>query len=93
MEILEDLSRTATLSSWFVIFTFQGLLLNISRVCTLNIIFIVLCPQTDFEKDVDMACRSGKLQLDCSLTTFDGVFACAFDATSGSALRQLQMSL
>lgn len=25
----------------------------------------VLCPQTDFEKDVDMACRSGKLQAEC----------------------------
>lgn len=62
-------------------------------MCTLNIIFIVFCPQTDFEKDVDMACRSGKLQLDCSLSTFDYVFACAFDVTLGTALQQLQMSL
>lgn len=45
----------------FVMFTFQDVLLNIGRVCTLNTIFIVFCPQTDFEKDVDMACRSGNL--------------------------------
>lgn len=49
----------------FVIFTSQDLWFNIGKVCTLKTIFIVFCPQTDFEKDVDMACRSGKLQVEC----------------------------
>ncbi|XP_047190205.1 adhesion G protein-coupled receptor B1 isoform X9 [Scophthalmus maximus] len=31
-------------------------------VCTVDPTFPVFCPQTDFEKDVDMACRSGTMK-------------------------------
>lgn len=69
MEIQEDLSRMATLSSWYnhasAIFTSQDHLFNVGRVRTLTAICLAFRPQTDFEKDVDIACRSGELQVWC----------------------------
>lgn len=58
MEIQEDLFRMAMHSSWYVNVGFS---VSTLAAQAQRLQYFPLCPQTDFEKDVDMACRSGKL--------------------------------
>lgn len=56
MEIREGRFRMAMHSSWYVSVGF-----SLPTLAAQRLQYFLLCPQTDFEKDVDMACRSGKL--------------------------------
>lgn len=67
METQGDLSRTDTLSLWqyqwnVILHLKQCLIYLLCITCSLltGFLYIFFLHQTDFEKDVDMACRGGK---------------------------------